>query len=88
MQDKDVSIGKLSFPKGRHRSFPRYPIVHLPCPDSSGFRRSRSESVLTSDRVYHSLKFGCKFAAFSGCSVHRYHHVGGLDNGIDRLALG
>jgi len=33
----------LSFPKGRHRRFPRYPIACLPCPDSPGFRHSRSE---------------------------------------------
>ncbi len=68
MQDTDVSISKLSFPKGRHRRFPRYPIVHLPCPGSSGFRHSRSESVLTSDRVYHSIKPGCK----SDCKACHY----------------
>jgi hypothetical protein len=65
MQDTDVSISRLSFPKGRHRRFPRYPIVHLPCPDSSGFRHSRSESVLTLAQVYHSLKLRCKLAAFT-----------------------
>jgi hypothetical protein len=55
--------------QGRHRRFPRYPIVHLPCP-LSGFRHSRSESVLSSDQVYHSLKLRCKLAVFTdllGC---------------------
>ena len=63
--DTDVSISKLSFPKGRHRRFPRYPIVHLPCPVLSGVRHSRSESVLSSDQVYHNLRFRCKLAAFT-----------------------
>jgi predicted secreted protein len=51
--------------QGRHRRFPRYPIVHLPCPELSGVRLSRSESVLNSDQVYHSLRFRCKLAAFT-----------------------
>ncbi len=53
------------FQTGRHRRFPRYPIVHLPCPELSGVRHNRSESVLSSDQVYHSLKLRCKLAVFT-----------------------